>query len=68
MRLSSRAAVVSAAAMILFAPWLAAQAAEVKLIGANPMKTAIQDLAAQFTAPGAVAISKAKGLEPGALR
>ena len=48
MRISSLPVVATIGAMILFALGLAAEAAEVKVIGANPMKPAVQELGAQF--------------------
>lgn len=47
MRISSLAVAATTGA-VLFALGLAAEAAEVKVIGANPTKTAVQELGAQF--------------------
>lgn len=48
MRISSLQLAATTGAMILFAPILAVEAAEVKAIGANPMKAVVQELGAQF--------------------
>lgn len=48
MRISSLPVAATTGAIILFALGLTAEAAEVKAIGANPMKAVVQELGAQF--------------------
>ncbi|MBI2988917.1 MAG: substrate-binding domain-containing protein [Deltaproteobacteria bacterium] len=48
MKIRSLAAVVGIGLIILFAHGLGAEAAEVKVIGANPVKAVVQELGAQF--------------------